>query len=370
MKKKKTILSSICATLCVTTVFSAMAVFSASADDTSGAAVPSSPQAAEQNKTYGWKNSGGKWSYTAEDGSVYKNGIYSIDGKKYIFSSSGVMLSGFNKSSGKIYYFSKSGTAPEKGLGSLCAYKGWKKISKSIYYFAKDNSVSSGLTKVKKNSFYFNKKGSLITGWKKIGKYKYFFKKGGKLGTKGKMYKNCIAGNKKDGYGYVSPAGRKITSKPIKLAVSFVLKHTSASASRSKKLKTSFLYIKNHFPYKRVYGLPNPQNLNEKYAEYMLKNKTGNCFCYAATISCIARVLGYDIRFNEGTITTSAGGPDVHGWAEIKIGSKWYLFDISMHNRLGVNLYKKLKNQYPHKYKYNHRYSLSFKNSKTIWKKA
>ena len=228
--------------------------------------------------------------------------------------------------------------------------------------------IKKGWVKSSGKTYYYNSSGKLCTGWVKIGKYRYYFKPTGKSGEKGKMLKNQIAGTKKLGYGYVSPEGKKITSKPIKLAVSFVVKHTPASASKSKKLKLCFKYIKKHFPYKRIYGLPNKSNLSKKYAVYMLKNKKGNCFCYAASYACIARVLGYNTRVNEGVITTSAGGPDPHGWTEVKIGKKWYLFDISMHGRLNANLYKRAKGQYPHKYKYNHRYSLQFKNNKEVWK--
>lgn len=254
--------------------------------------------------------------------------------------------------------------------------KGWKTIDKKTYYFKSSGILAVGLTKLGKESFYFAKsgkageRGALKTGWQKIGKYKYYFKPSGKLGVKGKRLKDCIAGTKKSGYAYVSDKGIKITSDEIKLAVKFVKKYSSSKKSKSKRLKECFMYIHKHYPYLRIFGIPNSKNISKKYAVQLLKKKRGNCFAYASGFSCIAKVLGYKVRFNEGNITTSAGGPDAHGWAEVKMGKKWYLFDISMHNRRGVNLYKKLKGQYPHKYKYNHRYLLKFKNNKAVWKKG
>lgn len=275
-------------------------------------------------------------------------------------------VSGWINQNGKIKY-----VLPDN---SYC--KGFKRISGKIYYFNSDGSVAVGLKKIGKKSFYFSKfgsvgkKGVLNTGWKKLGKYTYFFKTTGKLGDKGKMLKNCIAGNKKLGFAYVSDRGIKITSKEMKLAVKFVRKHTSSKKSKAKRLRQCFYYIKKHFPYYRIYIQPNSKNLSKSFAEFTFKNKKGNCYGLISAFSCAAKALGYKVRLNAGKITTKAGGPDAHGWAEIKMGKKWYLFDISMHSRMGVNLYKKLKGQYPHKYKMEKRYNLSFKGKKLVWKAA
>ena len=371
---------------------------------------------------YGWNNSNGKWSYTDGESKNYSNGIFTIEGEKYLFDNNGYLCTGIQKNNGKIYYFSEEGDSPYSGLGRLEAYIGWKTLNSDIYYFNADNSISTGwktisgkqyyflnngklqkgwakigkntfyfknsgklgdkgklvtgVKKIGKNKFYFRPngkagyKGALQTGWKKIGKSKYFLTVSGKTGVKGKMVKNRIAGNKKLGYGFVDSNGKRITTKAITLATKFVLKHTSKNQSKKAKLKTCFDYIKKNYPYKRIYGLPTAKTLSHNYAEYMLKKRKGNCFCYASAFACIARVLGYEVRVNEGFITTTAGGPDTHGWTEAKINKRWYLFDISMHKRLGVNLYMKRKGSYPHKYKYNHRYSLNFSNNKVVWKES
>ena len=295
-----------------------------------------------------------------------------IGSDTYYFNNDGSVLTGWKKLANNTFYFDKKGKMKT----------GWQKINGKQFYFATKGKVgvkgklATGFTQVGKNTFYFKpngkngNKGALQTGWKKVGKYKYFLTTSGKQGVKGKVVKNQITGSKKTGYAYVDSNGRKIETKSIKLSTEFVLAHTSTSQSKEQKLKACFDYIKNNYPYQRIYGLPTTKTLNANYAEYMLKNKKGNCFCYASTFACIARVLGYDARVNEGVITTTAGGPDTHGWTEVKIGKKWYLFDISMHNRLNVNLYKKAKGEYPHTYKYYHRYVLSFSKNQAIWKKG
>lgn len=273
-------------------------------------------------------------------------------------------FSGWSQTNSDIYYYKTDGTKAT----------GWTVIDKKIFYFKSNGKLSLGLTKIGKKTFYLTEKGklgtkgALRTGWTKIKKYKYYFKPSGKIGTKGEMITNQIAGNKKSGYAYVNLKGIKISSKPIKLAVKLVIKHTKSSQSKSKKLKVCFDYIKKNFVYQRRFGIPNAKTFARE-AEYMLKNKKGNCFCYASSFACVARVLGYDTRVNQGVITTVAGGPDTHGWTEVKIGKKWYLFDISMHNRLNTNLYKKAKGEYPHKYKYYNRYVLRFSKNKAIWGK-
>lgn len=271
-----------------------------------------------------------------------------------------------NNKSGKVDY----------ALNNGFKIKGWKKENNNIYYFNKKGCLVTGLKKIGKNTFYFKKsdkpgeKGKLLTGWRKIGKYKYFFSVSGKPGVKGKMLKNRIAGNKKTGYGYVSGSGKKINTKAIKLAVKFALKHSSLKDSRSKRLKSCFDYRKKTCPYKRVFGLPSEKNINKKFAEYALKHKACNCFGNSSAFLCIAKVLGYKTRLAVGNITTHLGGPNIHGWAEVKIGKKWYMFDVGVSRRFKANMYKKLKRQCPYKYEKNCYYYLRLKKDKAVWKKG
>ena len=395
---------------------------------------------------YGWNNSNGKWSYTDGESKNYSNGIFTIEGEKYLFDNNGYLCTGIQKNNGKIYYFSEEGDSPYSGLGRLEAYIGWKTLNSDIYYFNADNSISTGWetisgkqyyfsdngklqkgwTKIGKNTFYFknsgklgekgkmltgwrrisknifyfskkgkkgklvtgvkkirkNKfyfkpngkagyKGALQTGWKKIGKSKYFLTVSGKTGVKGKMVKNRIAGNKKLGYGFVDSNGKRITTKAITLATKFVLKHTSKNQSKKAKLKTCFDYLWRNYSYKRIYGFPTKSTLSKDYAQYMFTNKHGNCFCYGTTFSCIARVLGYRSRVGTGLIEAAGGGMTPHGWSEVKINGKWYIFDPDMQKNIpGISSYMRTRYNYPYSLICNNHYTLTFKNSKTVWIKG
>lgn len=398
---------------------------------------------------YGWTDNGGKWSYTDSNGTDYSDGMFVIEGKKYLFNAKGVVLTGMQKVNGKYYYFSTSGSSPENGLAAMASYTGWKKlnsstyyfnsnsavatgwktISGSKYYFANNGKMATGWTKIGKKTFYFKpsgalgKKGAMLTGWKKIGKktfyfapkgaagkqgvmatgfkkigknrfyfnekgkngnkgalqtgwkkvkkYTYYLKSTGKNGEKGKMLTSEIAGSKTRGYGYVDSNGRKVTTEAITLAVKFVKEHTTESQSNSEKLKVCFDYLWKNYPYQRIYGLPDAGTLSKDYAEYMLKNKKGNCFCYGAAYACIAKVLGYEARVGTGMIAAIGGGMTPHGWAEVKIGGTWYICDPDMQmNHPGINSYMRTRSNYPYRLSVNNNYTLTFSEAKAVWKKG
>lgn len=327
--------------------------------------------------TPGWLRIGKNDYYVNDDGSL-SIGWKNILDNCYYFDKNGAMKTGWTAIGDELYFFKITGKSGTKG--SLLT--GWQKIDKKLFYFSPKGQIgvkgrmATGLTKIGNNKFFFKttgkigNRGAIETGWKKIGNYKYFLTVSGKAGEKGKMAKNQIAGNKKLGYAYVDNSGKKIKTKAITLATKFVVSHTSPNQSRAEKLKTCFDYIKKYYPYQRRYELPKTDTISKDFAEYLLKYKCGNCFCYGAAFACVAKVLGYESRFNEGVITTTLGGPDTHGWAEVKVKNKWYLCDISMHMVINTNLYMKLPNEYPHKYKYYHCYSVEFSGNNLVWKEV
>ncbi|MEE3334141.1 MAG: transglutaminase domain-containing protein [Ruminococcus sp.] len=274
---------------------------------------------------------------------------------------------GFVRKNSSVYY--------QNADNSLA--KGWQTIGGRIYYFRPNGKMLVGLHKIDNKKFYFNPKGdlgsigSLKLGWVKIGKDYYYFRESGAVGTMGKMLRNIIAGTADTGYYYVSKSGRRINDSTLSLAVKLVAERASQAKSPEAKLKKCFKFLKKYYPYKRRYGLPDAGNISEKYASYMFKHRKGNCYCFASSFALIAKSLGFDTRINIGDITTPGGGPSPHGWAEVKIKGKWYLFDISMHRKCkNIPLYKIPKGKYPFKYHYDKRYSLKIKNNRAVWKKA
>lgn len=184
----------------------------------------------------------------------------------------------------------------------------------------------------------------------------------------GKILKNCITGNKEEGYYYVDKNGVRSTAKEIKQAVSFVRKHTKSSWSKSKKLSTCYKYLWKHYSYQRFYDKPSAKKM-PSYAQYMFSEKKGNCFRYAATFAYIARVIGYDSRVNCGSISSTRGGMTPHGWTEVKVDGKWYLCDANMQRNFPkVNSYLRTEKTYPYRHKSSKIYKMTLKYGKVIWK--
>ncbi len=154
------------------------------------------------SQPFGWSFNDEGWSYTNTSGEVCRNKIYTIEGKKYFFNQNGIMKTGVHKYGGKLYYFSESESSPEKGLGAMALYVGWKKIGSCTYFFNSNNSLATGWKNISKKTFYFNENGKMKIGWMSKGKKKFYFKTTGKLGLKGKAYTGWNIINKKKFYFY------------------------------------------------------------------------------------------------------------------------------------------------------------------------
>ncbi|MCD7762525.1 MAG: hypothetical protein LUI14_04895 [Lachnospiraceae bacterium] len=221
-------------------------------------------------------------------------------------------------------------------------YTGWKTVDGSKYYYVK---------------------GKKTTGWKKIsGKY-YYFSSSGKLQT------NKIVGSKKKGYYYVDKTGVRVTTSQIKYAVAFVVANSKSSQTRQQRLKSCFKALCK-YPYTRLYdGAPTAKTA-ASYASYMFKNKTGNCYRYAAAMVYIARVLGYDSRLAVGGVTSSSTRSlSAHGWCEVKIGSTWKMIDCSMQRAYtNKNLFLVKRSSYPFRLRCDKTYTMSVSNGKVKWK--
>ena len=100
----------------------------------------------------------------------------------------------------------------------------------------------------------------------------------------------------------------------------------------------------------------------------MFTNKAGNCYRFAASFVCVARVLGYDARIGVGNIESSSGGWAAHGWAEIYVDGTWYICDLSMHRSSTQNYYMRTTSNAPRKYKADAKYELTFEEGKAVWK--
>ncbi|MBQ1507639.1 MAG: hypothetical protein IIZ36_04365 [Ruminococcus sp.] len=168
----------------------------------------------------------------------------------------------------------------------------------------------------------FYKDGDPDTGFAEIDGKKYYFLNGKIVKGKG------IVGSKTAGYAYANADGEIVTSREIQDAVDFIMTY-GAGSTREAKLSSCFKAMQK-YPYSRVYGIPTKGEDFSPLAIKMFEEKTGNCYCYAAAFSCIAKVLGYDTKVVTGQIKAAAGGLTAHGWTEIYIDGGWYIYDVDM----------------------------------------
>ena len=160
--------------------------------------------------------------------------------------------------------------------------------------------------------------GKVPNGYKITNGYRYYYKNG-------VLLKNQIVGSKSEGYYYADASGICCVSEEMRLAAEFIMNY-STGKTMDERMKSSFKYLAEKIPYKRTYDHPTSKAQIPGLAIDMFKNKTGNCYRYAACFTCIAKICGYRARTAVGN--TSNGNP--HGWTELYIGGKWYYFDPDM----------------------------------------
>lgn len=266
---------------------------------------------------------------------------------------------------------------PQKGYyvletdgGWQCYYNGAQQ--KKVYFSLKQSNGTYKVVKPGKANSYvyyfdangngtkYKKKRFVKVSYKKT-KYTYF-------SNKGTILKNTIAGNKSQGYYYVDSTGVKVTTKEMKQAVKFVRSCTKTSWSKSRKLQACYNKLWKNYTYERFYDTPKASKM-PSYARYMFSKKRGNCFRYAASFAYIAKVIGYDVRVVTGSISSLRGGMTPHGWTEIKIDGKWYMFDANMQRNFPtISSYKKTESTYPYRHEVSKKYKMTVKNGKVKWK--
>ncbi len=124
---------------------------------------------AETETAAGWqKTSGGKSYYLDENGERL-TGLCKIGSKWYLFSSGGILKTGWRKVNGKKYYFD-----PEKNGARA---RGWTDIGSKRYYFKSNGRYKTGWMKKSGKYYYFRSNGTMVKGWKTISGKRYYFLK-------------------------------------------------------------------------------------------------------------------------------------------------------------------------------------------------
>lgn len=333
------------------------------------------PKETEENEKNGWHQEGGNTYYYVSG--RRKTGWMEIGGKKYYFSpKSGRMYTGKHKIGRSTYYFKANGQRrtgwvkikKKKYYFSLKSgkmYTGKHKIGKAIYYFKKSGQMQTKWVKINEKKYYFSPKNNvMLTDWQKIGDYKYYFMPSGI--EKGVLQSNCIV-DTSTGSVYVDAEGIQVTSDEIVQAVGFVKSYTDSSWSAEVKLQKCFEALWRNYSYQRFYDTPAAWSMSG-YANYMFANRMGNCFRYAASYACVARVLGYESRVAVGSVSARNGGMTPHGWAEVNVDGTWYICDPNMQrNYPNINSYMCTDSTYAYRHTCSVRYTLTIRKGGVSW---
>lgn len=122
---------------------------------------------------------------------------------------------------------------------------------------------------------------------------------------------------------------------------------TTPEMTPDEKLMACANYVINHCSYKRSLGTPSGTDWPAAYAEEMLRTGRGNCYRYASAIAYLAAGLGFEAQVCAGSVRSSKGGQTPHGWAEVRIGEEWYIFDGSMQDANKTGFFHITYENYP-----------------------
>lgn len=127
------------------------------------------------------------------------------------------------------------------------------------------------------------------------------------------------------------PAGRYTTgSKSLdQRLMQIVDETTDSSMTRNQKLRALYNYVRDNYTYlKRPLVDKNAVGWENEYAEEFFRTRYGNCFSFSAAFCLLARQLGLPAY----TVVGKLGTRNVqdHGWVEIPLDGKTYLFDTEL----------------------------------------
>lgn len=232
-------------------------------------------------------------------------------------------------------------------------------LNDTCYYL--DGVLANGTISVNGNNCYFVD-GKLRSGYQTIGDKKYYYNENGVI------QKNAIVGSDKEGWYYADANGVCCESEEIVYAVSFVKQYGKGTTS-AQQLRSCYNALVT-YRYERVLGLPKSGDDFRNMAIKMFRDKAGNCFCYAAAFSCVAKVLGYDTKVVSGKIAAAGGGLTAHGWSQVNYNGSWLICDPDMQKESKYyNYYMCTFAQYPVKPLVTETtYNLTITDGVAVWK--
>ncbi len=216
------------------------------------------------------------------------------------------------------------------------------------WYYYTDGQIDTSVTEVKKGTV------DDVNGWWNV--------------VAGKVTRGETVAKNANGWWYVYN-GKVLFDDALTYAAQFVGANTTTGQTNSAKLAACYRVLWSTYPYVRTYGDSPNASVISQYAIDMFKNKKGNCFRYAASFACIAKVLGYDSRFAHGMISSASGGMTPHGWTEVYNDGQWLICDPDMQmNYPNINSYMQTESSYAYRHTCTARYTLTVTASGAVWK--
>lgn len=182
-------------------------------------------------------------------------------------------------------------------------------IKGNIYHYNEKGKKDTGLTTINNKTYYFDSKGIQRTGWQKIKNNYYFFqiRKAGAGSMVTSKTVNGISLRKNGRASYNSASLRKL--KVMVKANEIMQSITNYDMTKAQKLRKCFEKLLT-YRYCNIGSFRSwDPDWDVYYAEQMLFNGRGDCYCGGAAFAYLANAVGYT-----NVYSISSGG---HGWAEV-----------------------------------------------------
>ena len=185
----------------------------------------------------------------------------------------------------------------------------WKEVNKYFYCYQGGQKLT-GVREINGNTYYFKSNGAQLTGWRKVGSDYCFFRIVN--GAGGYMVKNQKVNGIKlnaDGKAVLNTKRAKRKTKLMAKCATLMDKATKPGQTKAKKLKAAFNVAKKKYPRKNIHRWKKSKDWDIYYAEYIVRHRTGDCYCQGALMAYLANAVGYT---NVKAISSGH-----HGWAMV-----------------------------------------------------
>lgn len=302
--------------------------------------------AVTEDSPFGWYKDSRGCIYYYNESKQYLTGEQTVDGSKYLFSSNGVLKTGWRTVGGKRLYFDAKTGNPIFGWLDYCGKRYYidsengkavglfKDDQSSMYisdeygavimqtgvysyggkkYYITDGKLSFGMINDGENSYYATSDGSLASGFTELSGKLYYFDND----TCAMLKNTRIDGYNINAEGEASP----MTATQKKAAE--IVSGTDGSAG------AIYDYVTSHKRFKYIEETKTPAQINlvgwSSLAQFAMDNRYIVCYHFAALTDILFREAGYESRIVYGT----GKGIGDHYWNQVKIGKNWLNYDTN-----------------------------------------